>query len=146
LRQLPLHDFVFLAVTGLLVVHCVLGLSGCSSQGKLKPKPTFPVTGRVLLGDRPVVDALVVFHPLDSEGAEPVRSYARTQADGGFEVSTYKENDGVPPGRYAITVMKINEEDGSHLLPPRYASPKTSGLQVNITEGVNRIAPIRLVR
>jgi len=131
-----------LGLTSLLL----LGQAGCSKKGNADQKQTFPVSGSVLVNGEPLADALVAFHPLHSNDPNPVRSFARTRADGSFQVSTYSLHDGAPSGRYAITIIKQDDHDGMHLLPPRYADPAQSGFKVEIIEGVNTIDPLRLSR
>jgi hypothetical protein len=134
-------------VIRLLAVCCLLVQVGCGGGKDAVPsKPTFPVKGQVFFEDRPVKGALVVFHPLDDPGSKPVRSYARTEADGRFTLSTYVPQDGAPAGRYAVTIVIEDDGDGSRSLPARYASPQTSGFVVQVKEGNNQLQPFLLRR
>jgi hypothetical protein len=104
------------------------------------------VKGQVLLDDRPVGNALVVLHPQDRTEGASVLSYARTDSDGRFTVSTYEPFDGAPAGKYAVTVLKEDDQEGKHVLPPAYASPDTSGLNITVAPGPNELRPFRLQR
>lgn len=100
-----------------------------------------------MLDDQPLKKAVVALHPLDA-GAKTgpiVRSYARTDAAGNFELSTYQRGDGVPAGRYAVTILQDADEGGVRV-PERYANPKTSGLIVEVKEEENTLPAFRLRR
>jgi hypothetical protein len=120
--------------------------TGCTSKKTVKERPTFPVKGTVLFEGRPVGDALVVFHPPVGRDDPPVFSMARTDANGRFEVSTYKPYDGAPAGSYRVSVVKYDDQEGTHLLPPTYADPATSGLRVEVRDTGNELEPFRLRR
>ena len=98
----------------------------------------------MLLDNRPVGNALVVMHPLDRAEGASVLSYARTDNEGRFTVSTYEPFDGAPAGKYAVTVLKEDDQEGKHVLPPAYANPGTSGLGVTVTEAPNELRPFQL--
>lgn len=127
---------------------CALVASGCSRSAE---EPVYPARGRVLCGEQPLAEALVVLHPLDSSA----RSLsARTGADGRFVISTYHAGDGAPAGRYAVSIElreAIQEGDelirnGRHLLPERYANPRTSGLKCVVEPRDNEFPPWRIER
>ena len=109
-------------------------------------KPTHPVQGKFLIDGLPVRGAVVTFHPQDDPGPEPARSYARTEEDGSFKLSTYQQGDGAPVGRYLITVMVQDADNEAARLPAEYGLPQTSGLKAEIKEGVNDLPPFRLTR
>jgi hypothetical protein len=100
----------------------------------------YPVRGKVTYPDgRPVTEGLVVF---ESEGAEkPVMARGDIQADGSYQLSTFKPGDGVPAGTYHVLVapkFDANAVDKPAKPPPfdpRYADFKTSGLKVEVTAG-----------
>ena len=128
---------------------CWLGglclLAGCGRQEPL----LYPVQGKVYWKDQPATGAMVVFHPLFSleSGNQKPRAYVKE--DGHFQLTTNRLYDGAPSGRYAVTVHwrpyeDEDEEPGPNLLPPRYASPRSSGLEVDIQQGANRLPAMRL--
>lgn len=127
-------------LVGLALV--LLGLSGCGAR----PEPVVPVRGQVRLDGRPLAEATIVFHRRDKEGRNLT---GRSLADGTFRMTTHASGDGVPPGRYGVTVewrelVKEGDESsriGRNLLPARYADPTTSGLECEIVEGDNDLPP-----
>lgn len=130
----------------LLVLALVLVCAGCGPRGGKARKPTVPVRGLVLLEDKPLPGAVVVFHPLDDPAPEAPRSYARTSPDGGFALATYETGDGAPAGRYAVVILALDGEEGTSLIPARYGSVESSGLRADIKEGNNELPPFRLRR
>src|SRR5262249_40445806 len=91
-----------------------------------------PVNGcqvRVLYDDKPVPNAVVVFH---SDSAT-TKKYSRvsdgmTESDGSCMMSTYNPFDGVPAGDYTVTVTwqepryDATGRPMPNKLPPRYAN------------------------
>ncbi len=80
------------------VLLLILIFSGCSSKGK-----PVEVEGIVLLDNEPVPEATVLFIP---EGGTGQPAHGMTDENGRFQLTTFKENDGAPPGNYAVTVTK----------------------------------------
>lgn len=88
-----------------------------------------------------------MLHPIDSKGREG--------SDGTFVLGTYGKDDGAPAGEYVATVqwfvkLDLRDLDGElaprNLLPSRYRSIKTSGLNIRIQEGENQLPAINLMR
>jgi len=156
-RPVDMGKITTLAATLLVAV---LAASGCSKKAERPRVPTTTAAGQVLLDGKPLAGALVILHPQGAEkveapGAkEPIPAPSArgvSQPDGRFTLSTYDTGDGAPVGEYAVTVVhrpaqKNGEsfEPGPNVLPPRYASAKTSGLRVKISEGENELPPIAL--
>lgn len=130
----------------LAVILSGITLGGCRSERTLT---THPVIGQVLFDDRPLAEAMVIFHPVEGDFRNLI---AITTVQGEFSLTTYRANDGAPAGEYRVTVEFrdwVQEGDeqtrtGANLLPPRYASPADSGLRCTITAGENRLEPFRL--
>jgi hypothetical protein len=120
----------------------ILAASGCPSKG---PK-VVKVAGTVKYKDG-------TFIPLPEPGAKarspiinftPVGEAAAGQpkkgaggaidANGHFEVTTFKPGDGLIPGKYqaAIVAQKTYGDSKSSLVPEKYTNPKTSGLDFDI--------------
>jgi hypothetical protein len=129
-----------------LSLTVVLSCAACGSPGARDPnqKPTFPARGKVFLDDEPLRNAIVTLHPLEA-GANAIRSYAKSGPDGSFELSTYQPGDGVPAGRYAVTILHDADENGVRV-PGRYGNPKTSGLIVEVKDEENTLPSFRLRR
>lgn len=129
-----------------LLSCALMVVSGCFGPSE---EPVYPARGLVLYDERPLAEALVVLHPQDHSG----RSLsARTGADGRFVVSTHKTGDGAPAGHYSVSVElreAVQEGDelmrtGRHLLPERYANPRTSGLHCVVEPRENEFPPWRI--
>jgi hypothetical protein len=96
-----------------------------------------PVKGKVMYQGKPLEGAHVIMSrvaeatPL-TEAEKKLFPQGVTREDGTFQLTSYTRNDGAPPGRYTVGVMKQGEgtasDDKVNLIPGHYASPKTSGL------------------
>lgn len=111
-------------------------------QGATRTKlKTVPVSGLVSLDGAALPGAFVTFTLIQPEGKAAVRGDAVSEGDGSFRASTYTAFDGLPEGKYSVTVVQRRpflREDGSegaNLLPAKYAAAKTSGLTVEVKQG-----------
>ena len=137
---------VCFGVVGAIALLCAL--TGCKKGGF---PARSPVSGRVLLDQKPVEGALVLFHAT-SDVPQVTRPQGSTDREGRFQLTSMELNDGAHPGEYAITVVLRELQpdgdemvrNGRNLLPARYASPDTSGLTATIKSGVNELPPIEL--
>jgi hypothetical protein len=125
-----------------------MGLSSCGKDGR---KPTFPVSGQVLQGNKPVANATVILHPVEESGPDTVKPHGRTQADGTFTLTTYDGDDGAPAGDYRVTVelwlaSPRGDEGPSNRLPARFAQPGSSGLSASVPAGATELQPFHLKR
>lgn len=135
-----------LPVALLALVAVLLPSLACSSRQGPPRKPTHPVEGRVLFEGKPVHNVLVVFHPTGPDAADQPQSTARTDHEGRFKLSTYDLYDGAPVGKYAVTITAEEDQGSIGELPGIYASPQTSGITVEVREGMNSLAPFQLRR
>src|SRR5262245_25637244 len=120
------------AMTLLFSVTLVVG---CSSKAKEQEKlPTQPARGIVKYKGKPVGNGSVSCQSLDGK----VIAWGVTDGVGSFELSTYGTKDGIPPGKYRVTVgenhakeiepgvLEPEPEGGwKSTLPTKYANPKT---------------------
>lgn len=86
-----------------LIGLCCLSLIvlvGCSGNSL----GTVKVTGKLLLDDKPVEGAIVVFNP-DNLGGRAASG--RTDANGEFTLTTLEHGDGAMPGPYKVAVSKF---------------------------------------
>lgn len=128
---------------------CAVLLAGCGGETTI---PCAAVHGKVLQNGQPLSEAMVVFHPLDAAASSAPRPMAYTNPQGEFALTTVKQGDGAPVGKYAITIelrepRLVGEEtvrDGRNLLPPKYASPQTSPLSFDVVAGSNEVPPIAI--
>jgi hypothetical protein len=106
---------------------------------------TLPVRGVVYLDGSPLVGAQVVFVSETVKSKRRFRGDAMTEGDGSFVPSTYRAFDGLPKGKYTVTVVQRRPlltpegQPGPNVLPARYADAKTSGLEVEVKEGMGEI-------
>jgi hypothetical protein len=77
-----------------VVVSVALGCAG-------NDKPV-PVAGVLTLDGQPVKGATVTFLP-EASGGRP--AHGLTLADGSFQLSTFRPNDGALPGNYKVTAQ-----------------------------------------
>ena len=100
--------------------------SGCG-----QPK----INGKVVFSDdeSPVTQGVVIFH-----GDHGI-ARGEIQKDGRFVVSSIKKNDGLPPGKYRISIKETQIDISGGGLPTyknvidkKYESPDTSGLTLDV--------------
>lgn len=108
-------------------------VTGCQGGDEAKP---VPAGGVITLNGEPLAGAFVMFIP----EAGPKAS-ATTDKDGGFDLTTIKDKDGVVPGPCRIAVEKREPIDQKNpyvtpksLIPEKYASVKDSGLTETVAE------------
>jgi len=123
--------------------------------------PVYPVKGSIFYQGRPATDARVIFHPLGgSDQLQRERPMGTVAADGTFQLTTYDRRDGLPAGKYQISVVwreattpqatnnpdydERNEGIPADRLQGRYADPTTSGLSVMIHKDLTMVPPIQL--
>jgi hypothetical protein len=111
---------------------------GCNNRGAT-------VNGNVRLDGEPLTLGTVTFHPL-GEGRS---GYGSIAPDGSYSIHA-GNGDGIPAGRYAVTVVALEPPTpsnspfgmptpGKHITPPRYASRSTSELTAQVQAGPNRL-------
>lgn len=140
-----------ISLVALLSLAC-LHLAGCDRRPAGRPA-TAPVTGVVRFDGDPLAGATVSFQA-DGGGRSAT---GITDAQGRYQLSTFVRGDGAVPGSYKVIVLKYAPpeqasagQDGyeppqgpepppRHLLPPKYAAVKTSGLEATVASGPNAI-------
>ncbi len=132
-----------------IIAAALVLLAGCRET---RPT-TYPVSGRLTRGGRPLAHADLRFYETDGQASPMARPYATTDADGRFVVSTFGMNDGAPAGQYQVSLSWKGELPGvppdqrdawPERLPSRYADAATSGIRVRVTPGDNALAAIEL--
>lgn len=134
---------------GFLFALLVSSLAGCG--GGSRPDPV-PAGGKVAYRKSTIpAGALVVFHPADpaTEKAIGGKPFAKVKDDGTFELTTYAEGDGAPPGDYGVTIDwrpagkagKFALGDGgadaggAPKLNAKYSNPGTPAFKVTVKKG-----------
>ncbi len=108
---------------------------------KFTARKTFPVRGVVYYDGTPLIGATVGLSAEDEKTKAKWSADGFTEADGSLRPTTYTNFDGIPLGKYAVTVVQrrplllANGKAGPNQLPAKYAAAKTSGIEVEIKEG-----------
>lgn len=143
----------------IVVAGVMAQMVGCSGGNPAGPKSA-PVKGKVTFKNLPVEGATVSFL---GDGKSPP-AIAITDVAGQYILTTTRSGDGAVPGVHKVTVTKfvapptaakpksgsMSMEDAAKaaqeappkplsLLPERYASADSSGLQFTVKEGANDI-------
>ena len=134
----------------LLAMTMTLGLlAGCSASDGVA---LFPVEGELKLNGQPLAGAQVVFHPQGTSAKIPP-ARARTDAAGHFRLTTFDTDDGAPAGTYAVTVEYfplLQQHDefvaSRNVLPPKYASPTTTDLKIEVAQRPNKLTALEVKR
>ena len=130
---------------------CAVFLSlaaGCSSSDG----PTLsPVEGDLTLDGKPISNAIVRFLPDHDAGTVGPMASAVVDENGHYELMSPGERPGAVPGRHLVTVIcrelpvrevsegVFEESDEECLVPGKYASETTSGIQVTVEDGPTTI-------
>jgi hypothetical protein len=131
----------------ILVASLAFGLTSCGKSDA--HRPTFPVSGQILLPDgKPAEYALVIFHPVGpADGPKP---RGKVLANGTYQLTTFATDDGAPAGEYQVTVelwLPGRPDEGpSNRLNAKYAKPESSGLTATVGTGPAEIKTISLKR
>ncbi len=112
--------------------------AGCGN-GQGGRSAVYPVEGQVLWNGKPLAGAQVAFYPKGPVEGRPFFPRAQTDPNGHFQLGTYEKADGAPEGEYAVTVLYYAVRPGEggagpNVLPKKYASAKTTDLQVKIAK------------
>ena len=110
----------------LILVAVGLSTLGCDGRPS-----RVPVSGQVTIDGKPLEFGTIAFYP--SAGGRP--GGATLAKDGSYSITMYETNDGLPPGKYSVTVAAANwiSDDACRWhSPKRYQNPKQSGLTAEI--------------
>jgi hypothetical protein len=145
---------VLAVLCSLLLVIC-----GCSPRvetdqerlARLVPgaSATTKVTGKVMVDGVPGKDVWVTLHPAQGGSAIQLPK-AQVREDGSFQVTTYLEGDGAPPGDYNITLESLTFRQigaqwvGPDKLKNLYNNPKSTPYHVSVKETPVELPPFEL--
>ena len=127
--------------TLLLSLALVILIAGCGER-KMK------LGGLVTFADddAPVTSGFVIFTAIGAD----FQSRGKIGADGTYTLSSTGNNDGIPPGEYAVSLVgvekntQVDTPDGSYftlsepLILPKYTSPETSDLTFTVDGSTKR--------
>ena len=133
---------------GIFYFFLFLGTLSISGQfiGCDKPSNIVSVTGTVLLDGKPLEGAAVLFHP----EADERPAVGITDNLGNFHLTTRTQGDGAHVGINRVSITKEHNEPTKYnteeeslsftlVTPPKYASPDLSGLEINVSPGMDPI-------
>ena len=121
--------------------------TGCGKRGD--HLAVYPAEGQVLWKGKPLAGAQLAFYRKGTGDEKPVAARALTDTNGHFQLGTYEKADGAPEGAYAVTVVyyAMRPGDGGagpNVLPKKYASAKTTDLQVKIARDTSSLPALVL--
>jgi serine/threonine-protein phosphatase CPPED1 len=113
----------------------------------VKKQPLFPGKGKLTLDGKPLAGVTVTFTQQEApKGFKVAYADGLTGADGTFALSTYERFDGIPAGKYRVTVAKTGrgyydgEKPAKSPVPEKYSKAATTPLVVEIKDGTAEIA------
>lgn len=114
-----------------LLVLGITALAGCGSSEAAGPNPASFVTvkGTVMLDNKPLEGAMVIFFPLDAKMGDGAN--AVTSASGEYELKTGGAN-GTVPGNYRVLVSRLIDPFGK----PVIATPETPPANLGARESL----------
>ena len=132
--------FPFLLLCMLLLMLTVAAI-GCGKRGP----ELAPVTGKVTFKGKPLPFGTVIFMPESGK-----TSTGNIQPDGTFRMVTSDRGDGAAVGKNKVRIACFTNQDpskkgagpagialGKPLIPQKYLSPETSGIEVEVQSGSN---------
>jgi hypothetical protein len=132
-------------VSALLMASVTLGLTGCGGNSDPGAVPAVPAAGTVTYKGQPVAKGTIQLVP------EKGRPASGTIEGGRFTLSTYGEGDGAIPGKHKVAVIateevprKQGEPRTKYLVPEKYASPDSAGVEIEVPSGGNKDLKIDL--
>ena len=115
------RNLLFVAILTLLVF-----VPGCGGE-------FVPTGGKVSYDDgSPVTQGGIVFQ------TGSFMADGQIQSNGTYTLSSLKPGDGLPPGKYTVTISASERDDKEQLVyfvDPKFANPNTSGLTAEVAKG-----------
>ena len=114
---------------------------GCHGAGTPE---TAAVQGKVTYQGKPITQGVILLTP-EAGGQAAI---GEIQADGSFQLTTFKKNDGARPGKYRVAVQPSSSgaavpgmefAGGKPPIPAKYLDGSTSGLTAEIKPGKNTL-------
>jgi hypothetical protein len=129
-----------------------IAVSACGESGPPR-KAVFPVKGQVFFKSQPAAGAKIIFRPQTGDDPKDWPTgfpNAEVSTDGTFEVGTYEEKDGAPPGDYVVLLIwpeATNEDEEAATvdkLGGRYSDPANSQHRAKVNDAPTELPPIRI--
>lgn len=133
--------------TALALTLAALLPLGCGAKGDRVP--LFPVSGQVLVGDKPAANAEIRFidakNPSDLDAPRP---FATADAAGKFQLGTFEPGDGAPAGSYNVMLIWPEGPPGPGAprdrLKDTFRDPAKTPLKATIPEGGGPLEPFKI--
>jgi hypothetical protein len=109
-----------------LAAAVLLLAAGCGSKPKL-----VPVTGKVTHKDKALTAGGIFLHPAEGNPHPTEKASSLLQLDGSFTMRTYPYGEGVPPGKYKVT---LGPELAGRIGRPKYAKAETTPLSIDVPD------------
>jgi len=103
-------------------------LVGCGGE---KPKMV-AFTGKVVHKGQPVTAGSINFFPDSANNYQKDNPSSLLQIDGSFTAKTFPFGDGIPPGKYKVSLAP---QLAGRLKAPTYGSPEMTPWKVEVPEG-----------
>lgn len=136
---------VSIRIVSAVVCGISLLLAGCRGDGIEPIENLVPVKGTVTFKDQPIPHGTISFVPKDPAGHSAVGKIV----DGKFTMATSASAPGVVAGDYKVRIEAIDgpadappplpnepRKAVKSLIPAKYNNPETSGLQVEVSDGM----------
>lgn len=114
-------------LAGVTVIGVIAGGAGCGGD----QPPLVPVKGKVVMAGRPLTAGSILFHPDAANAFQKDKPSSLLQVDGGFAIRTFPYGDGVPPGKYKVTLAP---ELATRIGRPDYADPAKTPWQIDVPD------------
>lgn len=104
-------------------------LPGCG--GGDKPK-LVAATGKVTYKNEPLTAGNIFFHPDAGNAFQKDTPGSVLELDGSFAIKTFPYGEGVPPGKYKVT---LGPALANRIKMPKYADPAKTPWAVDVPDG-----------
>jgi hypothetical protein len=115
-------------VRRLVLIFSLLMLTGCGAE---QPK-LVSVTGKVTFKNEPLTAGNLYFHPDVGNSYQKDKPSSQLQRDGSFTMKTFPFGEGIPPGKYKVT---LDPGLANRVRKPNYADPIKTPWIVEVPEG-----------
>jgi hypothetical protein len=114
-----------------LTVAVLLALAlpavGCGTKPKL-----VSVTGKVTHKGNAVVGGSVWFHPAEGNPYQGDKPSGQLQTDGTFTAKTFPHGEGIPPGKYKVT---LSPDLAGRIGAPQYGDATKTPWSIDVPDG-----------
>jgi hypothetical protein len=127
----------------IVLLFALAALAGCGQSGP----EVVPVEGKITYGGGswPRGGSLYFASAEPAAGLPRRPASATFDASGEFRPTSFKPGDGLVPGRYLVSVEAwesaptMGAKPPRSLVPKKYQSPQTSGLEIEVVSGQGKI-------